>query len=69
MSEEFNQELIGAVGLLTVPISNGRPGEVVLPVRNGSEAFAAISDESIPKNTRVVVVDCLSGRTVSVTPL
>jgi hypothetical protein len=37
-------------------------------VRGGTEAFAAFSDEPIAKNTRVVVVECLSARTVTVTP-
>jgi hypothetical protein len=41
---------------------------VLLAVRGGSEAFAAWSDEPIKRHTRVVVVDCLSARSVFVTP-
>jgi membrane protein implicated in regulation of membrane protease activity len=68
VAEELDQSLVGTVGLVTVPISPTRAGEVVLPVRGGTEAFAAWSDEPIPKHTRVVVVECMSGRTVTVTP-
>ena len=67
MPEELDQDLIGTLGQVTVPIAPTRPGEVILPVRGGTEAFTACSDELIAKYTRVVVVECLSGRTVSVT--
>jgi hypothetical protein len=67
--EELDQDLVGTVGQVTVPIAPTRPGEVVLPVRGGTEAFAACSDEPIAKYARVVVVECLSGRTVAVTTL
>jgi len=66
--EELDQSLVGTVGLVTVPITADRAGEVVLPVRGGTEAFAAWSDEPIGKHVRVVVVECVSGRTVTVTP-
>ena len=46
----------------------GGPGEVLLPVRGGTEAFAAWSDEPIARHTRIVVVEALSGRSVFVTP-
>ena len=68
MVEELDQSLVGTVGLVTVPITLSRAGEVVLPVRGGTEAYAAWSDEPIAKHTRVVVVECTSGRTVTVTP-
>jgi len=67
--EDLDQDLIGTVGHVTVPILPDRPGEVVLPVRGGTEAYAAFSDEPIPKFTRVVVVECRSGRSVDVTPV
>jgi hypothetical protein len=69
VAEELSQDLVGTIGQVTVPVSPGRPGEVVLPVRGGTEAFAACADETIAKWARVVVVECLSGRTVSVTPV
>lgn len=67
---ETNEELIGQVGYVTVPIpADGGPGEVMLTVRGGTEAFAAWSDEAIQKHARVVVVENRSGRSVTVTPL
>jgi hypothetical protein len=41
---------------------------VLLPVRGGTEAFAAWSDEPIARHSRVVVVESLSARSVFVTP-
>lgn len=62
------ESLIGKVGRVTVSVPAGGPGEVLLPVRGGTEAFAALSDEPIARHTRVVVVEALSGRSVFVTP-
>jgi hypothetical protein len=61
--------LIGKVGRVTVSIPRNGPGEVLLPVRGGSEAFAALSDEPIARHARVVVIEALSARSVLVTPL
>ncbi len=61
--------LIGRVGYVSVPIPLRGPGEVMLPVRGGTEAFAAWSDEAIDKHTRVVVVEDRSARSVTVTPV
>jgi len=63
------ESLIGTIGRVTVSIPLNRPGEVLLPVRGGTEAFAAWSDEPIARHTRVVVVETLSARSVHVTPL
>jgi hypothetical protein len=63
------ESLLGKVGRLTVSIPRNGPGEVLLPVRGGTEAFAAWSDEPIPRHSRVVVVDTLSARSVFVTPV
>lgn len=68
MSAEMDQELVGTVGHVTVPIAVNRPGEVILPVRGAHEAFAAFSDEPIAKHSRIVVVECRSARSVTVTP-
>ena len=68
MAEEFSQDVVGAVGSVSVPIEVGRPGEVILPIRGGSEAYSALSDQPIPKHSRIVVVEVVSGRTVRVTP-
>ncbi len=63
------ESLIGKIGRVTVSIPAGGPGEVLLPVRGGTEAFAALSDEPIARHGRVVVVEALSGRSVFVTPI
>jgi hypothetical protein len=60
--------LLGRVGRVTVSIPVNGPGEVLLPIRGASEAFAAWSDEPIPRHSRVVVVESLSARSVFVTP-
>ncbi len=60
--------IVGVIGRVTVPIPADGPGEVLLPVRGGTEAFAAWSDEPIPKHARVLVVECTSARSVIVTP-
>lgn len=64
---EFNS-LVGAIGRVTVPIPADGPGEVLLPVRGGTEAFAAWADEPIAKHARVMVIERVSGRSVQVTP-
>jgi membrane protein implicated in regulation of membrane protease activity len=68
MADQLDQDMIGKVGRVTLAISPGHAGEVILAIRGGTETFAALCDEPVAKNSRVVVVECLSGRTVSVTP-
>jgi membrane protein implicated in regulation of membrane protease activity len=68
VAEQLDQELVGTIGRVTLAITADRSGEVLLPVRGGTESFSAVCDESVGKNARVVVIDCLSGRTVRVTP-
>lgn len=62
-------EILGAMGVVTLPIRPGKPGEVVLKVRGGTEAYAAWADEPVAKGTRVVVVDQTGARSIYVTPL
>jgi membrane protein implicated in regulation of membrane protease activity len=68
-SERSRAGLVGQVGYVTVPIPEGGPGEVMVSVRGGTEAFAAFADEPIAKHTRVVVIEDRSGRSVTVTPI
>jgi hypothetical protein len=63
------ESLIGKVGRVTVSIPADGPGEVLLPVRGGTEAFAAWSDEPIARHRRIAVVETLSARSVFVTPI
>ena len=64
----MDQALVGTIGYVTLPITPDGAGEVMLPVRGGTEAFAAFADEPIPKHARIVVVECRSARSVTVTP-
>ncbi len=68
MHEDIDQSLIGAISTVMVPISADRPGEVVLAVRGGTEAFATWADEPIARHTRVVIVECTTNRSLTVTP-
>jgi len=64
-----DHEVIGKIGRLTGQIDPGRMGEVMIPIRGGSEAFyayAADPEESIPRGTRVVVIEHEPPRTVVV---
>ena len=64
--------MIGKVGRVTGRIGPGKTGEVMIPIRGGTEAFNAFSadtDESIPTGTRVVVIEYHPPRTVIVTPV
>ncbi len=60
--------VVGALGVVTVSITKGHPGEVVVRIRGGTEAFAAWADEPVARHTQVVVVEELSARSVLVTP-
>lgn len=68
MPADMDQALVGTIGYVTLPITPEGPGEVMLPVRGGTEAFAAFADEHIAKHSRIVVVECRSARSVTVTP-
>jgi hypothetical protein len=63
------QDIVGTVGRITVAVRTDRPGEVVLAVRGGTEAFAAWADEPLGRNTRVLVIEQISARSVHVTAL
>lgn len=62
------EELVGRVGRVSVPIPAHGPGEVVVQVRGGTETFAAWADEPVPKHARVLVIETRSPRSVTVTP-
>ena len=66
---DAEESLLGKVGRVTVSIPVGGPGEVLLSVRGGTEAYAAWSDEPIARHSRILVVDTMSARSVFVTPL
>ena len=64
--------MIGKVGRVTGTIAPKRLGEVMVPVRGGSEAFNAYStdpEETIATGTRVVVIEYFPPRTVILSPV
>ncbi|MFF2522908.1 hypothetical protein [Streptomyces liangshanensis] len=68
VADDSAQSPVGAIGRVTVPIPAEGPGEVLVAVRGGSEAYAAWSDRPIGKNLRVIVVESISARSVLVEP-
>ncbi|GGT52082.1 hypothetical protein GCM10010207_60440 [Streptomyces atratus] len=65
-ADESARSPVGAIGRVTVPIPADGPGEVLVAVRGGSEAYTAWSATSIDRDVRVVVVDSVSARGVIV---
>ena len=64
-------EVVGKLARVTAEITPDHLGEVVIEVRAGTERFlacAADKEATIRKNTQVVVVGSLGGRTVEVAP-
>jgi hypothetical protein len=58
---------VGRVGvLITGTRGSAGPGEVLIKVRGGSEAFLAWSDKPLPKGSTVLVVDSRGARAVDV---
>jgi hypothetical protein len=62
-----DESSIGRVGVLITGTRgiNG-PGEVLIKIRGGSEAFLAWSDKPLPKGATVLVVESRGSRAVDV---
>jgi hypothetical protein len=61
--------IIGCVGKLIVATRGAAgPGEVMVRVRGGSEAFIAWSDDPLPTGSTVLVIDSRGHRAVDVQP-
>jgi hypothetical protein len=62
-----DQSLIGSIGVVLVA-TRGRagPGEVLLKIRGGTEAYLAWSANPIPKGATVLVIESHGARTVHV---
>jgi hypothetical protein len=64
--------VLAKIGRVTGRVCPGCIGEVVLPVRGGSEAFHAYAvepDQIIEPGTRIVVIEFEEPRTVRVSPV
>jgi membrane-bound ClpP family serine protease len=62
-----DEALIGAIGVVIVPTrGEAGPGEVLIKIRGGSEAYIAWSDEPILRGATVLVINNRGTRTVDV---
>lgn len=62
-----NSSAIGCIGRIIVATrGEAGPGEVLVKIRGGSEAFIAWSQEPLPKGTSVLVIDERGNRAVDV---
>ena len=67
-----DDRMVGKMGRVSGAVGPDRLGEVMVPVRGGTEhfhAYAADVDDEIPKGARIVVVEYHPPRTVVVTRL
>jgi hypothetical protein len=66
-----DQRVVGKIGRVTGTVQPGAVGEVMIPIRGGSEAFLARTDgeRALPAGTRVIVTEYLPPRTVVVSEL
>jgi hypothetical protein len=61
--------VIGSIGVITVATRGpAGPGEVLVPIRGGSETFIAWSPEPLPRGSTVLVIESRGTRTVDVSP-
>jgi membrane protein implicated in regulation of membrane protease activity len=63
-----DEQVVGKLATVTHPILAGKPGEVVVRVRGGTEIYMAYSDVDLPAQTEVLVIGQRSARTLEVTP-
>ena len=62
-----DESSIGQVGVLIVGTrGSAGPGEVLIKIRGGSEAFLAWSDQPLPKGATVLVIESRGTRAVDV---
>ena len=62
-----DESLIGSIGVLIIATRGAAgPGEVMVKIRGGSEAFIAWSAEPIPRGSTVLVINNRGTRTVDV---
>jgi hypothetical protein len=66
-----DHQVVGKVGRVIGAIRPGKLGEVMIPIRGGSEGYFAYADDpaaEIAQGTRVVVIEQEAARTVIVSP-
>jgi membrane protein implicated in regulation of membrane protease activity len=60
--------VVGKLGTVTHAIQAGKPGEIVVHIRGGTETYMAYADTDVPAQAEVLVIARRSARTVEVTP-
>jgi len=64
-----DESLIGSIGVIIIATRGAAgPGEVLVKIRGGSEAFIAWSAEPIRRGSTVLVINNRGTRTVDVSP-
>ena len=64
-----DESLIGSIGVLLIATRGAAgPGEVLVKIRGGTEAFIAWSSEPLPRGATVLVINNRGTRTVDVSP-
>jgi hypothetical protein len=64
-----DESALGSIGVLTVGTrGTAGPGEALLKVRGGTEAYIAWSERPLPRGTQVLAVTARGPRTVEVVP-
>jgi len=62
-----DESLIGSIGVLVIATRGASgPGEVLLKIRGGSEAYLAYSADPIPRGSTVLVINNRGTRSVDV---
>ncbi len=62
-----DESSVGRVGVLNVGTRGADgPGEVLIKIRGGSEAFLAWSEEPLPRGATVLVIESRGARAVDV---
>ena len=62
-----DDSLIGTIGVIIIATRGAKgPGEVLLKIRGGSEAYLAYSPEPIPRVSTVLVINDRGTRSVDV---
>ena len=62
-----DESSVGRVGVLIVGTRGGAgPGEVLIKIRGGSEAFLAWSEKPLPRGATVLVIESRGARAVDV---
>lgn len=62
-----DEDAIGCVGVLLLSTRGSEgPGEVLIKIRGGTEAYIAWSDKPLAKGATVLVIDFRGARTVDV---